>query len=334
LYTQLGYFKKAIDVSKNVIDLYFETYGNKNPIYLNSLSTLASVYIWLGDYQMSLEINQKVVESTKEVLGETHPSYLFALNDLAFNYFYLDKSDLALNHFGQSLYLKQKRIVAFFSQLNEYERDQFWKVNSKYFNFLSLFVERVKYDQSKYISLVYDIALFTKGLLLNTTIDFENLIAEKGTPEAIEKFKDLKLLKLQIQKLHEKPIAARYLNVDSLETVAQKLETELVKLSKEYGDYTQNLKITWKDVQLQLGEKDVAIEFLEYPTLTDTVKYAALVLRKGWENPKFVPLFRKNQIDEFVKRDPNQIYSKGFVGKEIRNLDRKSTRLNSSHTAH
>jgi CHAT domain-containing protein len=50
------------------------------------------------------------------------------------------------------------------------------------------------------------------------------------------------------------------------------------------------------------------------------VKYAALVLRKGWQNPKFVPLFRKDQIDEFVKRDPNQIYSKGFVGKEIRNL--------------
>jgi hypothetical protein len=124
--------------------------------------------------------------------------------------------------------------------------------------------------------------LFTKGLLLKTNLDFDQLIAKNGSPETIEKYKDLKRLKLQIQRLNEKPTSEKYLNVDSLETVAQKLETELVKLSKEYGDYTRNLKITWEEVQSNLGEKDVAIEFLEYPTLTDTVKYAALVLRRGW----------------------------------------------------
>ena len=94
----------------------------------------------------------------------------------------------------------------------------------------------------------------------------------------------------------------------------------MIKESKEYGDYTRNLKINWQEVQSNLGDKDVAIEFLEYPTLSDTVKYAALVLRKGWENPKFVPLFRKDQIDGIVNRDANQIYSYGIIGKELKTL--------------
>lgn len=151
-------------------------------------------------------------------------------------------------------------------------------------------------------------------------MDFDKLIAEKGTPEAIAKFEELKLLKLQIQKISEKPLAEQYLNVDSLENIAQKKETELVKLSKEYGDYTRNLKITWKDVQGQLTDKDVAIEFVEYPTLTDTVKYAALVLRKGWQYPRMIPLFRKDQIEEFISQDENDIYSNKFVGKQIKKL--------------
>jgi hypothetical protein len=105
-----------------------------------------------------------------------------------------------------------------------------------------------------------------------------------------------------------------------LENIAQQKETELVKISKEYGDYTGNMKINWKDVQANLQDKDVAIEFIEYPTLTDTVKYAALVLRKGWQYPKMISLFRKDQIEEFIKLDKNKIYANGYVGKQIKKL--------------
>ncbi|MEI6901339.1 MAG: CHAT domain-containing protein, partial [Bacteroidota bacterium] len=146
------------------------------------------------------------------------------------------------------------------------------------------------------------------------------LIAEKGTPEAIAKFEELKLLKLEIQHVLEKPIAQRYLNADSLENIAQKKETELVKLAKDYGDYTSNMKISWQDVQSKLKEKDVAIEFVEYPTLTDTIKYSALVLRKGWQYPKMISLFRRDQIEEFIKQDKDKIYSNGYVGKQLKKL--------------
>jgi CHAT domain-containing protein len=319
-YSYNGDYQSSLEINLNVVELRKEVLGEMHPDFLVSLNNLATNFSDLGDFQSALENYQQVEELRKKVSGLKHPDYTLSLSNLAISEFNLDKIDLALNHIVQSLNLRRERAIEYFRQLTERQRENFWAQSSYSFELFPLFLEKSATPSHEEVNFAYDIALFTKGLLLNTTVDFDQLLAENGNPEAIEKYKDLKLLKVQIQRLYEKPIAERYLNVDSLETVAQKLETELVNLSKEYGDYTQNLKITWKDVQSNLGDKDVAIEFLEYPTFTDTVKYAALVLRKGWTNPKFIPLFRKDQIEEFLNRDPNQIYSNGFVGKEIKKL--------------
>jgi CHAT domain-containing protein len=231
------------------------------------------------------------------------------------------KNDSALNHFREMLMKTKKMVIENISMMTETQRVQYWRTIRNYFYPFPMFLEKTLNTHPEGASDAYNFTLFTKGLLLNTTIDFDKLIAEKGTPEAIAKFEELKLLRLEIQRLSEKPIAERYLNVDSLENIAQQKETELVKISKEYGDYTINLKVTWKDVQANLQDKDVAIEFVEYPTLTDTVKYAALVLRKGWQYPKFISLFRKDEIEGFLKQDKNRIYSNDDnIGKQLKNL--------------
>jgi len=320
VYSDLGNYQKALELNQEVGEMLKEGLGDKNPHYLTSLNNLAGVYSDLGDYQKAFEIDQKVTVSYKEVLGKNHPYYINSLNDLAIDEFRLSQFDSALNHKCQVTKELQHRVIEYFSLLTEIQREQFLKKNGYLFVFSTLIAEKTRLNNPESICFLYDYLLFSKGLLLNTTLDFDKLIAEKGTLEAIAKFEELKLLRLEIQRLLEKPIAERYLNVDSLENIAQQKETELVKISKEYGDYTSNLKVNWKDVQVNLQDKDVAIEFVEYPTLTDTVKYAALVLRKGWQYPKFVPLFRKDQIEGFIKQDKNKMYSNGHVGKQLRNL--------------
>jgi tetratricopeptide (TPR) repeat protein len=319
-YSNLGDFQKALEIDLEVTELQKEVLGDHHPTYLVSLRNLASVYKCLGDYNKALVIEKQVVESEKKVLGEFHPDYLISLNNLAVIEFNLSKTSSALSHYLEMLNQTQERVIDYFSMMTEYQREQFWKQNSRFFTLFPKYVEKEAFSYPEGAGNAYNVSLFSKGLLLNTTIDFDKLIAEKGTPEAIAKFEELKLLKFEIQRISEKPITERYLNVDSLENIAQQKETELVKVSKEYGDYTQNLKINWKDVQANLQDNGVAIEFVEYPTITDTVKYAALVLRKGWQYPKMIFLFRKDQIDEFIKQEKDKIYSNGLVGKHIKNL--------------
>jgi len=260
------------------------------------------------------------VELTKKRLGDQHPDYIIRLFNLSNIEFRLSEYNSALSYYCESINKLQERVIEYFISLTEYQREQYWKQNRINFVLFPKFLEKAINTHPEGICYAYNIALFSKGLLLNTTLDFDKLIAEKGISEAIAKFEELKLLKLEIQRLQEKPIAERYLNVDSLENIAQQKETELVKLSKEYGDYTGNMKINWKDVQAKLEEKEVAIEFVEYPTLTDTVKYAAMVLRKGWQYPKMISLFRKDQIEKFINQDKNKIYANGYVGKQLKKL--------------
>ena len=320
VYSKLGENKKALEIMLKVTELSKEILGEKHPGYLSSLYILASIYSKLGDYTQSIEINRKVEKLAKEILGINHPLYSEYLINIAVTEFNSSDNISALGHYLQMLNFAQERVVGYFGLMTEQQRELFWKKYSRYFMLFPKYFEKVSLSNPKGTEDAYDISLFSKGLLLNTTLDFEQLIAEKGNPDVIAKFEELKLIKLQIQRILEKPVAERSLNVDSLENLAQKKETELVKLSKEYGDYTRNLKINWKDVQSNLQEKDIAIEFVEYPTLTDTVKYAALVLRKGWDYPKMIPLFRKDQIEEFINQDKSKIYSKGIVGKQIKKL--------------
>ena len=320
VYSQLGDYPKALEISLNASTSIKEVLGEKHPNYLTSINNLAAIYTLLGDLDKALEISLNVVELRKEVLGEMHPQYLESLINLAVVEFQLSEINSALSHYLQMLNKTQERVIEYFSLMTEHQRELFWKKYSYSFSLFPMFLEKATNTRPEGASDAYNIALFSKGLLLNTTLDFDKLIAEKGTPEALAKFEELKLLKLQIQRLQEKPIAERYLNVDSLENIAQQKETELVKISKEYGDYTGNMKINWKDVQANLEEKDVAIEFVEYPTLTDTVKYAALVLRKGWQYPKMISLFQKDQIEEFIKQDKDKIYSNKYVGQQIKKL--------------
>lgn len=319
-YSKLHDYSKALGINQEIVEIRRETLGLKHPDYLTSLNNLALNYSNIGEYQKALEIYMEIEELSKSLLGENHPNYLKSLGNLAGGELDVLKINSAYTHYNRMLNLKQKRVVNFFSMMTEHQRTQFWNQYNRDFSLFPRFLEMNSDAQLVSAGDAYNHVLFTKGLLLNTTIDFEKLIAESGTPEAIAKFEELKLLKLQIQRLQERPLAEQYLNVDSLENIAQKKESELVKLSKEYGDYTRNLKITWEDVQANLSDNDVAIEFIEYPTLSETVKYAALVLRNGWQYPKMISLFRKDQIEEFIKQDEDKIYSYGYVGKQMKKL--------------
>jgi CHAT domain-containing protein len=318
--SKLGNYQKSLELNQKVAEIRKETLGENHPDYITSLANIALDYTNMKNYKKALEIFVKVEKLSAEKFQKNHPLYFYSLGNLAGAEYDLAKYDDASFHFKEMIHFMKNKLVDYFVLMTENQREQFWQKYINSFSLFPMFLEKTTNTNPESAVYAYNIALFTKGLLLNTSIDFNQLIAEKGSPEAKAKFEELKLLRLQIQRLQEKPIAERHLNVDSLETVAQQKETELVKISKEYGDYTRNLKINWKDVQTNLQDKDVAIEFVEYPTLTDTIKYAALLLRKGWQYPQMIPLFRKDQIDEFIRQDKNKIYSNKIVGKQIRQL--------------
>jgi CHAT domain-containing protein len=135
------------------------------------------------------------------------------------------------------------------------------------------------------LSTSYSGLLFGKGLLLNAETELRKNILESGNEEAINAFDELRTNRLKLNKQLEKPINERTLSTDSLYKVIGGLERQLISISKEYGDYTKNLRIDRKDVQAKLSKDDIAVEFASF-TSQDTTFYCAYLLKKDYDAPK------------------------------------------------
>lgn len=212
---------------------------------------------------------------------------------------YFDKSTEIFN-------LTKKDIINHFKYLTENQRNTYW---SKFENITPSLYEASFFDNSNKFrgSICYDAALFSKGIILSSSIEFARLLTASNNKEALKDYYHLLFIKEQINALNSK---SRLL--DSLNLVANKLERELIKVSKPFGDYTQRMLICWEDVQSNLKPNEVAIEFVDFNTGKDSIMYAALILKKDWNSPKMIPLFEQKQLSKLSNRLPNEIYSKKY----------------------
>ena len=81
----------------------------------------------------------------------------------------------------------------------------------------------------------------------------------------------------------------------------------MVESSKALGDYTKNLSISWRDVQKNLKDNDLAIEFATMKvTVAKQMMYVAFVLKKGMTAPEIVTLFN---TDDFYDIKTKEYYT-------------------------
>ena len=186
------------------------------------------------------------------------------------------------NFFKETLDLDYKTIISLFSFLDTKDRTLFW--NNRSVLYQDIYPAAVlKVYEHKTINLnIEDVlgdlynksALFAKGLLLTSEREIKRIIQNSKNSNLIDKYNE-------------------YINNGSTDT-----ELEVLASSKDYGDFMQNLQLTWQDVQAKLGDNDIAIEFLSFPKFgTDSIIYIALTVRPGYEQPHLIELCEENELN-------------------------------------
>ena len=269
--------------------------GRENHIdYAKTLGILSSHFFLHGRQEDALNLQKKELKIIENTVGKQHAEYINQLGILAVYEVLLQRPEAtALCHEVTRRLTDNVRQT--FAYLTNRERTQFWLKNRYWF---SPFIHQTAYSfpSDSLTENAYNGLLLSKGLLLNSEIELSTLLAESGDTAVTTLYNDLKLLRLQLNKLYEQPVAERILSTDSLERVAQRMERALVQRSKAYGDFTRNLAIDWQQVQQRLGEHDVAVEFASFATGRDSVMYAAYCLHPGTDAPRMVPLFEEKQL--------------------------------------
>ena len=291
-HSSAGNNSEAIRLGKQALEIEDKVNGTESAI---SLNTMALIHSNCGNYSEAIRLEKKSLENLNKIFGNKHANLAILLSNLAYDNFLIG-NDLAANHYAyQSTELKTEIILKSFANLTENERRVFWDSHSKWYTKV---LNRITYTfpTDSLCAAAYNGALLSKGLILNSEIEFSKLLHDSGDQYVDSLYKELRINRLQLQRLYEKPIKERMISTDSLERVAYNQEQELIKRSKVYGDYTHNLRIQWEDVQNKLSDKSVAIEFASFPQDSVTTRYMALVLKKGMKFPQMVRLFEESHL--------------------------------------
>lgn len=294
-YARQGLSEKATEIVKMAKEFVNEEAKETDNVDVGILFNIAECCYCLGDFLSALSYGEKAVSLQKELYSSDNLYYANITNIVSNYCAKKGLYDKAYKYEKESIDIYMNKVLNSFTSSSIAQSKFLWKgIQDRFLNYAGLFYRHP--DTSLLSDLYNKSALFAKALLLNVDMEIRKTILESKDSVLIQKYLELSSNKGIYNKLTELPYEEHYMDIDSLKDIIQKQDEDLITMSKEYGDYMHNLKLTWKDIQHHLREKDVALEFLDFPIGTDSVMYVALIIRKDSEFPKMTILFEEKQL--------------------------------------
>ena len=148
---------------------------------------------------------------------------------------------------------------------------------------------QTKEKAGRFSSLAYAHALFEKSSLLSSQLSEIELYPS----HVVNKYRRLKeLRKLNAINSPKGTFRSDY-DLDSLRSEIASLE---ISLSINMLEASSGQTYSWKDVESKLEEGEVCIEFIYGRLSIDSVRYGALVGKKGWEHPLYIDLCSEKEL--------------------------------------
>lgn len=347
-YRKLKQFEAGEKYLLEALALKQKLIGPENPEIASTLNNLGTLFEEKKDYGQSLEYYLRAKQIREKALGVNHPDYAISLSSLGGLYFNQRKWETALEYLLESKAIheivhgidhpeyayvanqvawcymalgRNEEALALFEPLLTQQKQQYLKTRRhSSLEELSAYIDLVANRTDHFYSFLwhtgiqkttdagFDYLLFKKGFLLESTLKIKN-IAEQDSST----FAQLRLLQAamrQLTKEYAKPLKTRK-NTEELETQANELEKVLALSVAGYESL--NRQVSWQDVQAALVQGEAAIEIIRFdyyaPYATDSVLYAALLLKPGTTAPVFLPLFEETQLKTLLNTGTGNLNS-------------------------
>lgn len=260
------------------------------------------------------------LELTQKYLGKL--MYARSLATLGGCYEMKEDWENSVNYYQQYIVAVREAIRDEFRLQSEAERMIVWGDEKKDISqMLELLIELPdnKSAQAKQMACIaYDVELLSKGILLNSSIEFGKVLAEKGDAKLKAAYEQSKANEAEIERLRKSVATDDDLaKILKLTQQNQSLQLELYRGCAEYADFTNYITYTWKDVQKSLLTTDVAIEFAVVGSriFSGDNQLIALVLTKDMTQPIVIKVCDISRLKEIEGRD--DIFDKPDAGTTI-----------------
>lgn len=324
--SSIAHYKEAISLYKE-LGLHDKAQDTQNSLklcYMYAGKTMEEVEESAEAKKQKLDKLQKIIDEEKgnlgivrKYLGETQ--YAQSLGVIAGCYCGMEEYANGIEYYKRYMQTVRGVLRTEFQLKDENERMLLWKEEKKNVDeIMDLLVtlptgnENLMPDLS---ALAYDCMLLSKGILLNSSIEFEKVIAASGNSKLKEVYDKTKNANEEIARLRQTASSDADLEkILALQQQNQQLVLELYRDCAEIADFTDYIGYDWRAVQSKLTEDDVAIEFAAIKTgWLDTDNYmAALVLTKEQVSPIALPICSFADL-EIIKKD-SLIYGTPLIG--------------------
>jgi CHAT domain-containing protein/lipopolysaccharide biosynthesis regulator YciM len=302
LYGSIGQYDKAEGYLLECKQIQEKTLGKEHPSYATTLYNLGSLYESLGQYDKAEGYLLECKQIEEKTLGKEHPSYAITLSNLGSLYISMGQYDKAETLIDTAMHLTQQNLRKSVQFLSENDLGEYLRQESAVLRYIPSYLNTGKFS-IRMAALAYDDALFQKGFLQTVARRLKTLTT--ANPEADSLAQLLASYRKRLSAEYTKPIVKRGAEVAAMENRANELESRLARVVAGYSEALQQVK--WQEVQAALKPGEAAIEFLQFrvllPRSSDTVRYAALILRQGMEAPVYVNLCDERAIDSLMIRN-------------------------------
>lgn len=300
-------YELALNYIEQARDIWKDKVGRRNNINAAIVRViLGDIYYEQKKYSKAERRYENAKKQYRKVFSTSHPDYVKVQSKLSRAYFMREKYKSAQQEIEEVFIKTKEYIKSFFPALSEREKTKFWNsIKTDYEFYNTIVVSRNR--SSRYIGELFDNALLTKALLLNSSIKVKRQILNSGDANLIDLYKKWIRNKEKLTvslSLTDEEINQRGIDVSSLKNDIEKIEKELSTKSELFSNSNETKVITWKDVKNALEDNEAAIEMVRFRHFdhhfSDSVVYAMLYVKGGKrKKPKMILL---NNGEELEKR--------------------------------
>lgn len=326
VYDKMGYLSASEPIYKEVLKIRRELFGENSVEYLIALANFSIFYRYKGDFNNANLLGEKALKGYEKTIGKEHPNYTQLLEHLAYNSWESNQIRNSAKSYNELKNWALKQPINQFPTLSEQQKEDFYNANIKYYitSYNSFAVETQGVDLGE----LYNVQLATKALLMQSAQKIKNRIINSGDSILVEKYWKWNKQKQQFLKASEMNIKGK--EIDSLHIITEKLEKELSFKSEDFANLTDKKMATWKDIKKALKYNEAAIEIIKvnkkgveniftdsldskltnyiFRGFSDTIYYAALIIKANAKKPELVILKNGNDLEnKFAKYYKNSV---------------------------
>ena len=303
VYVQRKQYDEALGMLNQADEIWKNTLSNLNKSSGEVARIKGDIYSFRGQFKEARREYEKADRYFRILFNTEHPDYLNTQSRLARAYWIngeISKVESILSETTTS-YLNYTK--EYFPTLSEEEKAKFWNKIKSDFEFYNTVAVAYSVEKEKYLENMYDFALATKGLLLNSSIKTRNSILNSGDQKLISLFNEWVQKKEYLTTTiaqNQEQLAENEVDVPKLKDQIAVLEKQLSEMSEAFAESYEHQNYSWTDIRKSLNENEAAVEIIRYRAFDtkfneDSIRYAALIITSETKKNPYLILLKNGK---------------------------------------